>query len=91
MSQNVAVEDEGSGKVQERMTDDDSARRNHVALDRSSGDCNHVLPDEVVLGLVDLSWSVIVRLFNPDYLKRVDVNVEWMSHLGGPVFKYPVL
>src|SRR5689334_12206745 len=65
MSKNVAMEYEGSGKIQERMTDDDPARRNHTVLDSRSRDCNHILPDVVVLWLVDLSWSVVVRLFNP--------------------------
>src|ERR1044071_7175243 len=95
VSEDVAVEHERAGEVQEFMPDSHSAGECSynalgICCDLSSRYRDHILPDIVVAWGVGGVLTVRLRSGNPDHLKRVDVNVEGMVQVC-VVLKHPVL
>src|SRR5215813_10888317 len=89
MGQDVTVKYECAVKVRISLSYCYRSRNDVRTVDLSGRYGNYVLPDKITSRGVD--WLILCWGKHIDYLKRINVDMEWVSDLGGVVLQYPIL
>jgi len=88
----VAVQNEGAGEIHEPVSYLDVALcQLAIVVDLCWRDRDRILPDKILVGLVNVVWRFNRGIENFDYLEWIDVDMEWVGDLRGRIRERPFL